>query len=180
MDDESILEITFSNLKCYTLVYFIHGLQQNMICVIKGLGLQQNVQMFSVFNLLITATVSAYLFACVLNFGINGLWYGELIGFTFNLAGCSYIVFNADWSAISKKCQEEQELQLQSLKEDDETYKNGSAIAANDREECDDCCQIYKSVVLTRRMQMQNAKANEDIDQMLWLFDDDVELMMLS
>jgi len=42
--------------------------------------------------------------AIKLDYGINGLWYGEIFGFGLNLTGYSYLVLTSDWNEIANKC----------------------------------------------------------------------------
>lgn len=73
----------------------------------------------SMVNIFFVGLPMAYLMAITLDFGIDGLWYGEIVGFGFNLIGYGYIVFSsADWSAISLKCQIEMEERNCALDED--------------------------------------------------------------
>lgn len=75
-----------------------------MQSMIKALGLQEKVQLVSMFNIFFVGLPAAYIFAIPLGYGINGLWFGEIIGFTFNLISYSYLVFTSNWYEISSKC----------------------------------------------------------------------------
>lgn len=51
----------------------------------------------------------AYHFAINCDYGIDGLIYGQAIGWSINFVGYTYLVFSSDWQEISAKCQEDME-----------------------------------------------------------------------
>lgn len=69
-------------------------------------------------NIFLVGLPSAYWMAITLNYGINGLWYGEIIGFSLNLIGYSYLVFQVDWSKISESVQDDMEKEMLLLEDD--------------------------------------------------------------
>ena len=75
-----------------------------MLSAIKALGLQDRVQRFSMVNIFFVGLPLAYIMAIKLGFGINGLWFGQAIGFSLNLFGYGILVLTADWEQISYTC----------------------------------------------------------------------------
>lgn len=112
INDKVIIDRAYDNLKVFSYVILLESILQNMQSMIKALGLQKKVEVFSIFNNLIVGVPMAYLMAIPCGFGINGLWYGESVGLVLNLIGNSYIVFTSDWKEISQKCQDEMDREV--------------------------------------------------------------------
>ena len=83
-----------------------------MLSMIKALGLQERIRLLSIINYFFVGLPSAYMLAITFNIGINGLWYGQLICYFFNLVGYSYYVYKVNWSDISDKCHDDLEREL--------------------------------------------------------------------
>lgn len=83
-----------------------------MLATIKALGIQEKAQYFAFFNIFLVGLPTAYVFVEPLGFGINGLWYGMIIGLGLNFIGYIYLVLQSDWREISENCQDEMDKEL--------------------------------------------------------------------
>lgn len=79
--------------------------------------MQRQVQLTSMFNIFFVGLPMAYLMAITLDLSINGLWYGAMIGFGFNLLSYSRVVFTTDWCEISVNIQNEMQERNSALEE---------------------------------------------------------------
>lgn len=125
VENETIKNKSLSNLRMYSIIYLIDGTQLCLQSVIKALGLQEKVKYCTLFNYFLISLSFAYFFAIYCEVGINGLWYGAIIGLISNSACYIFVIYCSDWKEISESCQDEMELELDFLiMEDQSSSKN--------------------------------------------------------
>lgn len=115
--DKEICALAFQNLRVYCIFYIIDGIQVELQSVIKALGQQDRIQLFTVVNYFIVGQGFAYTFGIRMEMGIDGLWYGLGLGITMNAIGYASLLMKVDWQEIANKCQSDMQDTIDGLQE---------------------------------------------------------------